>query len=1042
MQILSYRSEKIMNQRLEKIFAELARARNQTLFARAVLGTCALGSAILVILMLLALTAKTGHGSAALAILFWIFSAAGFLGLAIWLKKNWLDLEKTALLAGRKFPELSDSLLNLVQLGKMWLAGKADFSPTLFERHLDQVEKKVAGIELGELAGLYRLKIPATIFAGIFCIWLVMLASVPGYPAAVKSALALKSLRRASPGQALKVSRPLELYDFSISCQYPAYSGLEPKRIEGSDGSINALKGTVVRLKAKTPVKVKKAWLLFSPAGKLEAVVNGMELSAAMVILDSGQYRIEAVDQEGKSWSEPRFHQLNASPDNPPEVNLLEPDKDLVVGLDQQITIKFQARDDFGLKSFALVFTSRGQEKKVPVKDLEPAALDASGQYQWGLAEYNLLPGEKVPYYIEARDNNDVTGPGLGKSQVRYLEVFSPLKRHQEIIAREQELFEALLSLLGQNIEARLAKTTIEKYWQDESALLKNFQELKSRVDALKNLVAEDDYSPELVRDALASSSGQYGRMLTARRNSLAAKNQELTTALREQAIPRFERDLLFWDLQLKKQRMDFLLALGDQLKQQEDQLRRLIEQYKQSGNQDLLPEIEARLEQLKASYQDFLAQIAELDQARVDEFVNLDALEKQGAGEVLARLEQFRQSLHDRDLNNALNHAEDFLAGLDAMLGDLQKGSEQMGQAISAELMAQLQAGLSELKSIREAQQKLISRTEPVYQGQMQSREQADAAMEKELDDLQNRLEELADNWQDQFDSLNQMQFDSARGQEHAQEFYQARSRLSSQLWQMQQQMQNAAQDLERKSFEEAGREIQNLKNQLERLMPEAGRLASLSRGGSQNADSFAARAGRNLSRIKSLQEKISALEKYQAGKLTAQDLASLKKLGQEQGALRERLAAIENQFAELSRKLPFFPEELTRNLAQAELKMKDAQGELELNNPELALMAQKEAKHWLEQAEKQLEQLKKKCQQGSRPGGTGAYMPLAGSSRPGPQNQAGQGARTEDIKIPGPEANKDPVEMRKQILKAMREGSPKDYEQLLRDYYKRLVQ
>jgi len=1031
-----------MNERLEKIFADLARVRTQTLLARTALGTIALGSGILVILMLFALTARLGRGSAALGIFFWVFSAAGIAIVAVWLKKNWLDLEKTALLAAKKFPELSDRLINLVQLGKMLLAGKADFSLTLFERHLAQVEAKLSGIELGEVAGLYRLKIPATIFAGMFCIWLIMLVSAPGYPAAVKNALGLKSIQRASSGQKLKVSRPLDLYDFTIAYQYPAYSGLEPKTVEGGDGSISALKGTVVRLNAKIPVKVEKAWLAFSPSGKLDANISGLELSAAMVILDSGHYRVEAVDKNGKLWTEPRLHKLNAGPDNPPEVNLIAPDQDFVASLDQKINLKFQAQDDFGLNSFALVFTSRGQEKRLPVKELEPAELDASGEYEWVLAEHNLLPGEKVSYYIEARDNNNVTGPGVGKSQVRYIEVFSPLKRHQEIIAEEQKLFEALLSLLGQSIDAKLAKSTLEKFWQDDSALLKNFQELKSRVDALKDMAAKDEYSPQLLKDALASSSERYGQMITARQNSFAAKKYELTLALREKAVLQFERNVLFWDMQLKKQRMDFLLALGDKLKQEQEQLRKLLEEYKQSGNPDLLREIEARLDGLKATYQDFLAKMAELDQAQVDEFVNLDALSKQGAGEVMARLEQFRQSLHDRDLNNALADAEDFLAGLDQMLGDLQKGSEQMGQAISAELLAQIQAGMNELKLIREAQEKLISQTEPIEEGQRQSRDQANAAMEKETEALQDKLDELAENLRSQLDCLNQMQFDHARGGERAQEFYQSRSQLSSEMWQMQQQLQNAAQNLEQNTFEEAGREMQNLKNQLERITLEANKLSSLSRGGSQEAANFAAKGSRNLSQAKSLQEKIAGLEKSRAANLSAQDLASLKNFGQEQGALRDRLAALEKQVAELSEKLPYFPEELTRDLAHAELKMKDAQGELELANPELALIAQKEAKYWLEQAEKTLDQLKKKCQQGSRPGGAGSYLQMAGRPGSGEQNQAGRGARAEDFEIPGREANKNPVELRKQILKAMREGSPKDYEQLLRDYYKRLVQ
>ena len=107
-------------------------------------------------------------------------------------------------------------------------------------------------------------------------------------------------------------------------------------------------------------------------------------------------------------------------------MTLIAPDQDLVVSQEEKIPLKFQARDDYGIDSFSLVFKSRGKEKRVAIKELKPAQLDADGEYEWVISEHNLLPGEKTAYYIEAKDNNNVTGPGVGKSQVRYIESVQP----------------------------------------------------------------------------------------------------------------------------------------------------------------------------------------------------------------------------------------------------------------------------------------------------------------------------------------------------------------------------------------------------------------------------------------------------------------------------------------------------------------------------------------------------------------------------------------------------------------------------------------
>ena len=116
-----------------------------------------------------------------------------------------------------------------------------------------------------------------------------------------------------------KVSRPLEPYDFVIEYSYPAYSGLPAKKIEGGDGSVSALKGTVVNLRAKLPVKVEKAWLLFNNGAKMDLARKDSEISTRMVILDSGQYRVEASDKSGKLWAEPAFHSITSIPDKAPK---------------------------------------------------------------------------------------------------------------------------------------------------------------------------------------------------------------------------------------------------------------------------------------------------------------------------------------------------------------------------------------------------------------------------------------------------------------------------------------------------------------------------------------------------------------------------------------------------------------------------------------------------------------------------------------------------------------------------------------------------
>jgi len=1031
-----------MNERLEQIQAALSRLKTKTLLFRSALALILFAAGLLLILILTGLSQRIGRGSAAFGLIFWIYAAAGIAGIIFWLRRNWLDIDKTALLCQQKFPELGDGLISLIQLGRMLASGKPDFSITLFEKHLEQVEEKLSRVNLSQVAQARRLKIPAAVCSGLALIWALLIFFYPGYATTIMNALALKSLHPGRAGQMARVSRPLELYDFTLDYQYPPYSGLAPKKVEAGDGSISALKGTVVALAAKIPVKVEKVWIQFSVGGKIDAALKANELSVRMLILDSGQYRFEALDKNDRLWTEPSFHQIAAIPDNTPEVTLFEPSQDMVVSLDQKLKLKFRSRDDYGLDSFSLVFNSRGKEKRILINKFSPPELEAEREYDWVLSEHNLMPGEKVAYYIEARDNNNATGPGIGKSQVRYIEVFSPLKRHQEILAQEQELFEALILLLGKNIDARLAIEPAVKFWERETGLIKDFESLKTLVEKLKPEVDKDEYSTAFIKDAVSQAERRYRGMLAERKSSFAAKDQAAASRQREKAVPVLEQDVLFWDNQLKKQRMDFLLALGDKLKESEEQLRRLMEEYKRTGDPELLKEIEARLEEIKAAYQEFLTRMSEMSQTQVDEFVNLDALQAKAAGDVMQKLEQFRQSVHDRDIGNAMQDAEDFLTGLDQMLSDLKQGSEQMGQTISAQLMAQMEQNLDELKRLREDQEQLIRGTEPIYQSQFQDQERAASEIEKQNKDMEAELDKLSQEMSSQLDDINKLQLDRSKGQEQAGEFYRNRSSMSSFFWQMQQEISNARNELEQKKLQEARQRMDTLAEELVRAKFQGSKVCQGSSGGAASARAFSLKSDLSIARAKALSSRLDELSRLQKTTLTPAQMQTLKMLSQQQAGLRGRLENLQREMGEVFNQMPVYPEKVPGLLSSAELKMRDAEGELELSNPELGLMAQKEAKYWLEQAEKMLEQFKQKVRQNSQ-GGV-ASLPLGANSSPstGQNQEGGLGFKQKDFEIPGRETNKNPVELRKQILKAEREGSPKDYEELNRDYYKRLVQ
>src|SRR5205814_2069296 len=113
----------------------------------------------------------------------------------------------------------------------------------------------------------------------------------------------------------------------------------------------------------------------------------------------------------------------------------------------------YSAEDDYGLGVIELVW--RVGDAPEARRTLQPrgGAREAQGKLEWDLGELSLKPGAKVAYHVEARDNDTVPGPNVGRSRTLYLTVSSPRERTEQALKAAGDLEELALQLLGDRLE-------------------------------------------------------------------------------------------------------------------------------------------------------------------------------------------------------------------------------------------------------------------------------------------------------------------------------------------------------------------------------------------------------------------------------------------------------------------------------------------------------------------------------------------------------------------------------------------------------------
>ncbi|OGP59427.1 MAG: hypothetical protein A2V67_07395 [Deltaproteobacteria bacterium RBG_13_61_14] len=962
--------------------------------------------------------------------------------------------DRLALVIESAHPELKNALINAIQLGREQEAPdpRHPFSAVFLDKHLEHAASLAPQVALDRAAPLHRLK-QRFLFLAIAALALALAQAVaPKFLARSFSALVLADFSLGTGKSKTSLARtaePLTAGEFSLRYHYPAYTGRKVQTVEHSNGAITALKGTQVELATEVLEEVREANAVLEPGGKIPLrVEGGHRLSGQLTVMAPGAYYLEAFDRKGRFHAEPRGRPILVEEDLYPEVTLEQPVADLEVSPGDSVEIIYRASDDFGLGAAFLVFRLKDAEQRREIFRADLPTRERRARFPWRVDEDEIQPGETVAFFIEVEDNDNVSGPKASRSQTLSLSVFSPRKRHEQMLARQEELFERMLGHLGDHLDDEIARQRAGANYnlvQAETALLNSGRAVQTDLEKLALDLEEDFLTEDLVRSTLTGMARTFGALLDRREANLAQLPAAagLQLALREQSLREVENDVIFFDKLIKKQRIDQVLAQSRDLYAAQAELADLLQRYQKSGDPALWEEIRRKMAEVEAAYQALLERMAQMPREMPEEFVNAEALQNLKFKDFASQMAELQKALSAGDAKAAMELANQFLASLNAMMSAMEEGAGGYGDAISAEALRRMGAMQDELTQLEKAEQKLIEQTEALEKqalkrDQTSSQDLTQRLIEK-TEQLEQRLAELND---DLLKLRPSPQSPAAKPAAPPQDFYAQRLPLYNQLHALQNELRYRKQELQAQDLEKALQGFRRheqtldqaqpmLKDFLQRQKPAPPDQSQALPGQCQAAGDL------NREIIRELLSRKQALAK----RLSPEEQARLQVLAQDQDQVKDRTQRLLEEFQSLSQEVPGLPSEIEQNLDQGQAYMRDASGELTLEDPGRALVPEREAKQRLSQARQALENAAQEMAKGMKPGmGMPFPMPIGAAGRRG-----GEGGRrglfNRDFELPSQNAYQVPRAFRQDILDAMKDGSPEEYKDLNRDYYERLV-
>ena len=248
----------------------------------------------------------------------------------------------------------------------------------------------------------------------------------------------------------------------SVECRlaFPAYTQLPAQRRPLGDLKVLAGSHLGLRVRATSPIKTGEIRLLAEDHEKVTRSV-ALSVDAREHTQLSGEIEIPAkdvagltlhfIDEDGIESRAAAIYPIELMPDNPPTIKILWPDRrEELLTRDATMLIAFSARDDYGVAkvrlNYAVDWVEGGPYKTIDLDLGAALPKELNRRFNWRIGQItpHVEEGSVIDYWFEVLDANDVTGPGIGKTEHMQARIVSEAEKRADLANRLSDAMEGL----------------------------------------------------------------------------------------------------------------------------------------------------------------------------------------------------------------------------------------------------------------------------------------------------------------------------------------------------------------------------------------------------------------------------------------------------------------------------------------------------------------------------------------------------------------------------------------------------------------------
>ncbi len=385
------------------------------------------------------------------------------------------------------------------------------------------------------------------------------------------------------------------LEQLKVTVVPPSYTRLDTSSYTYPFSQVRAYRGSKIQLSTVTNKPVQKFALSrstlpdssFAPSDSS----NPQKFRYQWQINQTDTVSFSMTDSAGLTNKNEFRFVINPRQDQSPFVNLIAPSKNLKMKTPEDVLLKYEAGDDFGLTSASLhyelqqAFQNDAQSGSIK---LEQPAMSQEEEFNWPVPDLNPKPRDVITYWVEVTDNDAFGGYKTGRSQKMTITFPSMTEYMDEVDNQEEEVTESLdkISDSFEQMEREYnqfkenLKKNPETNWEQKQQLKevdKERQEIEKQVDELnkkfENIRKEIEKNQAMSPETMKSYQELQNLMKEINNPELEKALQELQNSLGEMSPDQMRKALENYEFneEVYKQRIERTKELFKSLKLNSD---------------------------------------------------------------------------------------------------------------------------------------------------------------------------------------------------------------------------------------------------------------------------------------------------------------------------------------------------------------------------------------------------------------------------------------------------------------------------------------